>query len=415
LARSGPYGAALRAYLFASPLIARLAPFLLKQRLKKGREDADRWREKLGEASHRRPEGPVVWLHAVGVGEVLALRGLIQAMTASAPELSFLVTSSARSSARVFALNCPPRTIHQYLPLDAPAYLARFLDHWQPDLSVWAEQDLWPGAVVAAHQRGIPLALVNARMNAASYNKRKWARRLYADLYSFFALISAQDEGTAGHLLALGAPEVDVDGSLKIAAPELSADAADLVRMQAATEGRWVWLAASTHPEDEAVVLQVQAQLYGSDPRWLLVLVPRDPHRLMTIDMPFARRSVGEAPGPEPVYLADTYGELGLWYRLAEAALIGGSFGPVEGHNPWEAAALGCAVLHGPNTANFAADYKALDKAGAAQEVSATTLPEVLAGGDMEALAVKARGLVHSGRLALLPLAEDLIDQVYEK
>jgi 3-deoxy-D-manno-octulosonic-acid transferase len=353
-------------------------------------------------------------MHAVGLGEVLALRGLIAAMGAADPDLSFLVTSSARSSAQVFAVNCPPRTIHQYLPLDAPQYLARFFDHWQPDLSIWAEQDLWPGAVIAAHERGVPLVLLNARMNAASFKKRKWAKGLYADLYARFKLVSAQDDLTADHLRALGAPMVEVGGSLKIAAPELTADAVELRRMQAATEGRWVWLAASSHAEDEAVALQVQTQLFAQDPRWLLVLVPRDPRRLITPDIPFARRSVGEAPGAEPVYIADTYGELGLWYRLAEAALIGGSFGPVEGHNPWEAAALGCAVLHGPRTANFDADYRLLDSAGAALEVTAETLPDLLADGDMETLAVKARGLVHSGRLNLVPLAEDLIDDLYE-
>ncbi len=408
-------GFALRAYLAVSPLIARLAPILLHRRLENGREDPARWREKLGEPSVARPEGRLIWLHAVGLGEVLALRGLIAAMSDLEPELSFLVTSSARSSAQVFAANRPRRTIHQFLPLDAPAYLARFLDHWRPDLSIWAEQDLWPGAVVAASERKIPLALVNARMNEKSYRKRHFFKSLYRDLYVRFGLVAAQDEDTAGHLRALGAPGVEVTGSIKIAAPELSVDAAELGQMREATQGRWVWLAASTHAADEAVALEVQAGLFAADPRWLLILVPRDPQRLMGFDLPFSRRSVGEAPGPEPVYLADTYGELGLWYRLAEAALIGGSFGTVGGHNPWEAAALGCAVLHGPGIANFRADYTLLDEAGAAVEVSAASLRDLLETGDMETLAVRARGLVHSGRAALIPLAENLLDQAYAR
>lgn len=403
----------LRAYLAASPLIARVAPALLRKRLNAGREDKGRWREKLGEPSQPRPEGGLIWLHAVGLGEVLALRGLIQALAELEPELSFLVTSSARSSAQVFAVNCPDRTIHQFLPLDAPDYLARFLDHWQPDLSVWAEQDIWPGAVAAAHDRGIPLALVNARMNEKSYRKRRFFRPLYRDLYARFSLIAAQDDETAACLRRLGASGADVTGSIKIAAPELSVVTADLARMRAVTEGRWVWLAASTHEGDEAVAVAVQARLFAADPRWLLVLVPRDPGRLISIDLPFARRSVGELPTAEPVYLADTYGELGLWYRLAEAALIGGSFGPVQGHNPWEAAALGCAVLHGPDTANFRQDYQLLDQAGAAVQVSADTLADLLETGDMETMAVRARGLVHSGRAALIPLAEDLLDVAY--
>jgi len=404
-------GFALRAYLAVSPLITRIAPVLLRQRLEKGREDPARWREKLGEPSLARPQGRLIWLHAVGLGEVLALRGIIDALSKLEPELSFLVTSSARSSAQVFAVNCPDRTIHQFLPLDAPAYLARFLDHWQPDLSIWAEQDLWPGAVIATAARGIPLALINARMNAKSYKKRRLFKGLYRDLYVRFRLIAAQDDETAKHLRALGAQGVEVTGSIKIAAPELSVDLATFDLMREVTEGRWVWLAASTHAEDEVVALEVQARLFAEDPRWLLVLVPRDPRRLITLDVPFARRSVGELPGPEPVYLADSFGELGLWYRLAEAALIGGSFGTVGGHNPWEAAALGCAILHGPETANFQADYTLLDEAGAAVEVTAASLHDLLETGDIEALAVRARGLVHSGRAALTPLAEDLLDE----
>ena len=397
----------LAAWLGLSRALPLVAPAQLRRRLAQGREDPARWREKLGEPTAPRPKGRLVWLHAVGLGEVLALRGLILAMAAEDPELSFLVTSSARSSAQVMAANLPPRTQHQFLPLDAPRYLRRFLAHWQPDLSVWAEQDLWPGAVVAADRAGVPLALVNARMNAASYSRRARARGLYADLFTRFRLIAAQDDASARHLAALGAAAPRATGSLKAAAPPLTADKVRLALLAAQIGDRPLWLLASSHPEDEAVAL---AQTRDR----LLVIVPRDPARGPQVEAAaraaghqVSRQSSGDAPGGT-AYIADVYGELGLWYRLAPVALVGGSFGPVEGHNPWEAAALGCAILHGPRTENFSADYNELDGAGAALAISAETLGAALTQ-DHGSMAARARALSDAAKDSLAPLARDLL------
>ncbi|MFN3825715.1 MAG: 3-deoxy-D-manno-octulosonic acid transferase [Pseudorhodobacter sp.] len=400
----------LRLYLAAAHLIPLAAPFVLRGRLARGREDAARWREKLGEPSAARPAGRLVWLHAVGIGEVMALRGLVGAMAARDADLQFLVTSSARSSAQVFAGNLPERTIHQYLPLDAPHYLARFLDHWRPHLSVWAEQDLWPGAVVAADRRGVPLALVNARMNERSFLNRRRFKRLYSDLHARFQLVAAQDDATAGHLRALGARDVRVTGSLKSAAPPLSADAAELARLRAALAGRRLWVAASTHAEDEAVALAAQAALWRQSHDWLMILAPRVPGRQVAMDLPHARRSTGEVAGPDhAVWLADTFGELGLWYRLAPVALMGGTFGPVEGHNPWEPASLGVAVLHGPHFANFRNDYKALQDADAARQIAGADLAAALSGIGTADMGARGKALAMAARDGLDPLARDLL------
>lgn len=405
--------AAYRVFSHALPVVA---PALLRRRLARGKEDPARWREKLGEATVPRPEGPLVWLHAVGLGEVLALRGLIAAMSAQRPELSFLVTSSARSSAQVMAMNLPPRTQHQFLPVDAPRYLGRFLAHWRPGLSVWAEQDLWPGAVAAADRAGVPLALVNARMNEASFARRRRARGLYADLLSRFRLIAAQDEASARHLAALGAVAPRITGSLKAAAPPLAADPAELEAMRAALAGRPLWLLASSHDEDEAVALAAHLQRLQQDPQALLVIVPRDPPRAPeiaaaagTLGLTAALKSRSAFPAPATqVHVADAFGELGLWYRLAPAALIGGTFGPTEGHNPWEPAALGSAILHGPRTANFAADFAQLDGSGAALPVTPAGLPQALSQ-DHTDMAARARALSDAARGSLAPLAADLL------
>lgn len=408
-----PPGAALRAYLLASSLIPLAAPGLLRRRLARGKEDPARWIEKLGRPGADRPDGRVVWLHAVGLGEVLALRGLIAELAAQAPDLSFLITSTARSSAQVMGANLPPRTQHQFLPLDAPAYLSRFLDHWKPDLSVWAEQEIWPGAVMAAEARGIPLAMVNARISADSHDRRRRARGLFADLLSRFALVAAQDEASAARLADLGARGVQVTGSLKSAAPPLAVDPRDLGHLRGLLEGRRIWVAASTHAGDEAEVLAAFPQLAGR----FLILAPRDTGRATAIaaaltarGIVHVRRSLGQAPGDgTQVLLADSYGEMGLWYRLAEAALIGGGFDRVGGHNPWEAAILGCAILHGPDTANFSADYRQLEQHGAARCVAPGGLAAALTAPDLSAMALRAKALAERAQGSLGPLAGQLL------
>ena len=411
-------GALLQAYLLAVQGLGPFLPAYLRRRLARGKEDPDRWREKLGEASLLRPDGPLVWIHAVGLGEVMALRGLIAAMGQARPEMRFIVTSSARSSALAFAGNTPPRTQHQFLPLDAPGPVARFLDHWQPDLSIWAEQDLWPGLVVATHRRGIPLALINARMNARAFEARRRFRSLYRDLYARFAHICAQDANTARHLQALGARNVGVTVSLKSGAGPLADQPETRSALAAAFAGRKPWCAASSHAADDAVAIAAQAQLYAVDPARVLIIAPRDPLRRDKIvvacrvaGLPEAVRSRGIQPGAkDAVYLADTYGDMGLWYRLCPVALIGGSMGDTGGHNPWEAAHLGCAIIHGPDVANFAADYAALQGGGAATEIAdANGLIAVLQDPNIPEKAVRAKALAEQGMAGMDQLCATLL------
>lgn len=401
----------MRAYLAVSHVIPLVAPALLRRRLAEGKELPDRWPEKLGVPGLPSPEQPLVWLHAVGLGETLALRGLIAAMAVQAPGVEFLVTSTTRGSAEVFAANLPPRTRHQFLPLDAPSYLHRFLDHWQPALSVWAEQDLWPGAVVAIADRCIPLALVNARMNSRAYARRRRWRGLYRDLFAQFGLIAAQDAATATHLAHLGARGVKVTGSLKAAAPSLAADPAALEAARASLAGRRTVLLASSHGEDEAVALNA---LRGLKDRPLLLIAPREPARggqvaakVADLGLTATRRSLDQGPTGD-VWIVDTLGEMGLWYRLCPVTVIGGTFGEVEGHNPWEAAALGSAVLHGRRTANFADDFANLSQHRAALQVDRDSLGAALQA-DHSAMAARAKALSDSAQENLGTLAAELL------
>lgn len=401
-------------YLLLTTLLCPLAPFVLRQRLKKGKELPDRWREKMGYPTLPRPDGPLIWMHAVGLGEALALRALIVALKTARPSVHILVTSSTRGSAEALAANGLSGAMHQFLPLDCPAARKRFLDHWRPDLAVWSEQDIWPGLVFESSSRGIPQVWINARMNAEAYQRRLRMPRLYRATYSCFDRISAQDAQTARYISEFGAAP-QVEGSLKPAAEPL-ADQPDIRdRLQARLAGRRVWVAASTHAEDEHIALDAYQQ--SEDPG-LLIIAPRYAHRgsevetnCLALGLQVARRSNRENPGPDTeVYVADTTGEMGLWYRMADTALIGGSFGDVQGHNPWEAAALGCSILHGPNTANFLNDYMWLDEQNGATRVdNATDLTRALADMRRSHQADRAKMLVEQGRELVELLAKQLI------
>ncbi len=424
-ARPAPTGWQLRLWLWLRPLLQPLMRWVLRRRLARGKEDPTRIGEKLGLAGLPRPEGRLIWLHAVGLGEVMALRPLIAAMREQAPDLQFLITSTARSSAGVIGANLPEGARHQFLPLDGPGFMARFLDHWRPDLSVWSEQDLWPGAICDTARRGIPLAWINARMNGDSLRKRQRLAGLYRDLMARFALIVAQDPASAANLRALGGEEIREGRSLKPAAQPLDADPALLAALRKALAGRRIVTAASTHAEDEALLIaalreeQGQARGGASTPALLLILAPRLPARgdeiaarLEAAGLPHARRSRNEIPGPDDqVWLADTFGELGLWYRLADQAFIGGAMGATGGHNPWEAVCLGLPVLHGPNVQNFARDYADLHAAGLATEIASDDARglarHLLAPGDADS--GKAAALVTEARAALEPLAGALL------
>tara|TARA_B110000977_G_scaffold42384_1_gene57240 strand:- start:3107 stop:4207 length:1101 start_codon:yes stop_codon:yes gene_type:complete len=359
-------------------------------------------------------------MHAVGLGEVLALRPLIVGMQQVAPDLNFVITSTARSSADVLGQNLPANTVHQFLPLDGPTYMAKFLDHWQPCLSIWSEQDIWPGAIHDCAARDIPLAYVNGRMDNKSTAKRARLAGLYKKVFGLFDLITVQDEQTAENLSSLGGRDVRVTGSLKPAAEPLSVDVGMLATLQVALEGRKIWVAASTHCEDEAVLIDAQRELVKRDPSWLLILAPRAPARgdeiegaLVQAGLTCTRRSKGGQPDPShSVWIVDSFGELGLWYRLAAAAFVGGSYGSLGGHNPWEAICLNLLVCHGPNVANFAKDYEVLDYSGASQPLpdDASSVP-ALVDFVVQSQTTQANvgALVEDAKAALKPLVKDLI------
>jgi 3-deoxy-D-manno-octulosonic-acid transferase len=365
------------AWALITRLLAPLLPFYLRRRVAKGKEIAERLAERQGHGAAR-PQGRLIWCHAASNGETLSLLPLLEALAKQDPALSFLVTTGTVTSARLLeqrlSPELAPRTQHRFLPLDVPRWVARFLEGWRPDLAVIVESELWPNTLAAAGRQGVPLALINARMSARSAQSWGWAAGFARALLGRFALILAQTEADAARFSALAGREVPCWGNLKYAAPPLPADSPELARLSAAWVGRPVWLAASTHPGEDEIIIAAHRLLAGDHPGLLTVIVPRHPPRGPDItalagDLPVARRGAGQDAGQGvAVYVADTLGELGLFYRLARVALIGGSLVPHGGQNPLEAARLGCPILIGPHHFNFSEIIKRLSAAHALVE-----------------------------------------------
>ena len=367
-----PRPLALRLYGWLFEALTPLWHGWMKKRLKRGKETLASLDQRWMRHPPPRPEGTLLWGHAVGVGEALALAGLLKRLQKQRPDLHFLITTTARTSGQVLAKQkLGPQFTHWFAPVDTPSNVTRFLNHWQPDLALWCEMDLWPSLIEATAQRGTPHVLVNARLSAAAAAKRRWGRALYAPLLAGFDAIWAQNAQTAQHLQALGAmpQRMAITGTIKAMATPLAADPSDVAAWRVALGTRRVWVLASSHPGEEELALAAHQLLRHQHADALLILAPRDAGRgaavaaLCEPDTPL--RSQGALlPGSAACYVADTMGELGLWYRLSHVAMVGGSWAPVGGHNPYEAITLGNTVLHGPNVANFSESYADLDTQG---------------------------------------------------
>lgn len=405
---------ALSLYLAASRMAAPLARLLLARRAARGKEDPARLDERMGRASARRPEGALVWVHGASVGEGLAALTLIEAMAARRPDLAFLLTTGTRASALALGPRLPRTVVHQFAPVDVWPFLQRFLAHWRPCLAVRIDSELWPATLVAAERAGAKVALANARLSERS--AARWARApgMARAMMARVSLALAQDAPSAARLRALGAPpdRVVVAGPLKSSAPPPEADAAALAALGDALAGRPVWAAVSTHPGEEAAAIAAHRAAAGRLPGLLTIVAPRHPERggavaeeAAAAGLAVARRSIGEAPARGvDVYVADTFGEMGLWLRLAPFVFVGGSLTPVGGHNPYEPATLGALVAHGPHVANFADAYAALGARARAVEdgetLAAALTAAVRPGGG---LAAPAAADAAAGRVALAP------------
>ncbi len=366
----------LRAYRMAAILAQPFLPLFLANRERKGLEDGSRMAERRGFPSRARPGNSLAWVHGASVGEVISLLPVVERLTQRG--IRVLVTSGTRSSATLIARRLPPGAFHQFMPLDTPRYIRRFLNHWRPDIALFAESELWPTSIIELCASDVPLILVNARMSDKSFNRWQRFPGTIRSLLRCITLCLTQSLEDAHRYARLGAPHVAVTGNLKFDAPAPPADQRAVAQMSGLIAGRPVWLAASTHPGEDEIVLSAHIALMQRYPDLLTIIAPRHPHRGRDIaaladqaGLSSALRSEGLLPDQAvQVYIADSIGEMGIFYRLSPVVAMGGSFVPHGGQNPIEPIKLGASILHGPHIHNFKEVYSFLDHEGGALLVS---------------------------------------------
>jgi 3-deoxy-D-manno-octulosonic-acid transferase len=409
----------LQLYRALITLFEPLISVYLRRRRQLGKEDPTRFSERRGIAGRSRPSGTLIWLHGASVGEATSVLPLIDRLLTERVDLHVLVTTGTVTSSELMHERLPSRAIHQYVPIDRSRDVQRFLDHWCPDLAVWIESELWPNLIATTHERGIALLLIQARLSERSFRRWTLIGSFAKNLIGRFEICLAQDEVTAERYRRLGADDVRVIGNLKDAAPPLPVNASELTKISAALGERPCWVAASTHAGEEAVVAEALTILRKSHPDLLTIIAPRHPARGSEVVDLFeksgfatAKRSDGSAIDATNVFVVDTIGELGLFYRLAEIAYIGGSLVTHGGHNPMEAARLGCAVLYGPHMNNFETMVATLRQLEASVEVTdAASLASQV--GDLLADDTRRRELIERAKLAAAQGAE-AVDRIYE-
>ena len=413
---------ALIAWRLLTRLLEPLVPRLLDARAKQGKEDPDRVDERLGHASAARPDGDLVWLHGVSVGETLSLLPVVDRLRRQRPDLTVLVTSGTLTSAQLLAQRLPAGVIHQFAPVDAPGAVAAFLDHWRPSLAVFVESELWPNLILESRRRGVKLVLASARITEKTVDGWRRFPGAAREILTAFDRVLPQDQTSADRLQSLGA-RIDGHVNLKLSGEAPPHDAAAFTRLSAAIGDRPVVVAASTHDGEEIALVRALDKLAD---RLCLILVPRHPARSPEIAAAlsrdgyrFALRSQGSEPDRDTdLYLADTLGEMGLFLRLADVVVMGGSFSaslekpPVGGHNPLEPARLGKPAVTGPDMTNWAAVTEALVEAGGLAVADAPwDLPAVIAPLLADDAAAKAMG--ERGRRAAAEAGSGL-DRLWE-
>lgn len=367
-----PIPSMLRAWMLATRVLAYPIIGVSRYLHRRMGAPSERFQERLGRANHT-GEGGVIWFHAASLGEVMQIAPLVDTLDQT-QDASILVTTTTQAGADWVARELPS-VFHQFVPIDVLSAVNRFLDHWSPRIAIFVEGDTWPRLVLEAQSRRVPHVLLNAR------HSRTRARfsASFSKLLAPFSLVTCRSQSVVDGMLGMGlSPDrVRLLPDLRVAAPKLAASSEVVQSLSQMIGSRPIWLAASTHADDEQAVFTAHEKVIEQFPSALLIIAPRHPKRggplqSMAIDRGFAtsRRSLNETlTETTQVYIADTLGELGVFFALSPMVFVGGSFGQEGGHNPYEPASFGSAILSGPHVKNFEDAYASLIETGAAQQI----------------------------------------------
>ena len=371
-------------------LITILYPLVIRSYVNKrkqiGKEDVNRFNERVGRPIKERPEGKLFWLHGASVGESVSMLPLINKILETYPDAHVMVTTGTVTSADVMQKRLPERAFHQFIPIDNPVFTNRFVKHWHPDVALWFESEFWPAVLSSIKRRNIPLILINGRISNKTFKRWQQFDFVCKELLSCFSLCLGQSEEDAYRLRVLGAPETVCLGNLKYAGLPLPIDEKSREDMLKQIGKRPFWLASSTHEDEEVRLAKLHKRLKEKFPDLLLIIAPRHPNRgeqivedIQKLGLSAALRSKQEKITPKTdVYVANTIGEMGLWYDLAKIVFIGGSLIPHGGQNFIEPSPVRDAVIVGPHMHNVTDAMNRAKKADAVMQVNDTAEMEEL-------------------------------------
>ena len=334
----------------------------INKRKKIGKEDIKRFNERVGRPKMSRPQGRLIWLHGASVGESISMLPLINRLLELYPDVHVMVTTGTTTSAEVMAKRLPERAFHQYLPIDNPMFTTRFIRHWQPTIALWFESEFWPAMLSSIKRKNIPLILINGRISNKSFKRWQQFDFIIKELLACFTACLGQSEEDAYRLRVLGAKDAMCLGNLKYAGLPIPVDATKKEEIMRQIGNRPLWLASSTHNDEEFKIGRFLKELQQKHPNLLTMIAPRHPNRGKEIQeklqqdygLKVALRSAGEPIEPQTdVYVADTIGEMGIWYEISPIVFIGGSLIPHGGQNFMEPSRCRDAVIVGPHMHNF--------------------------------------------------------------
>ncbi len=407
-------------------LITILYPLVIKQyvekRKQKGKEDINRFNERVGRPKMPRPEGKLFWLHGASVGESVSMLPLINRILETYPDAHVMVTTGTVTSADVMQKRLPERAFHQFIPIDNPIFTTRFVKHWRPDVALWFESEFWPAVLSSIKRKNIPLILINGRISNKTFKRWQQFDFICKELLACFDLCLGQSEEDAYRLKVLGAKETICLGNLKYAGLPLPIDEKAKKDILDQIKKRPFWLASSTHNDEELRIAKVHKRLKEQFPDLLTIIAPRHPNRgeeiaseIAKLDLTTALRSNGDKITPKTdIYIANTIGEMGLWYDIANIVFIGGSLVPHGGQNFIEPSRVRDAVIVGPHMHNFTDAMNRAKKADAIIQVSDTTeleemVRELLSN---ESLLEAKRSLAYNWAVSETKVLDGIMDKI---
>ena len=341
------------------------ADYILKKRLAGGKEHPERLSERRGVASVPRPDGDMVWFHVASVGEGVAILPLVKRLLAERPALHVLVTSGSVTSAKILSERLPERAIHQFIPVDIPAWVDTFLETWHPSVAIFVESEIWPNLIHQIHCRDIPLVMVNGRVSVKTEKKWTYCYGFIRYLSSLFSVVIPASKNDMARLQRLGFDVSDAIGNIKLYAEPLSYQSDVVHYFETIMGERPVWVASCLHAEDDAIAIETHHAVLEQHEDAVAVFVPRHPERADALETMITdkgwhctRLYQGDTLAPVDdlknahVVLVDVIGRMGDVYELSDVVYLGGGFSTRGGHNPMEPLRQGCVVVQGQDTSN---------------------------------------------------------------